>query len=304
MAIEMLEKTVPSCDGEHMLAGRVYLPQGAPKGLFHVVHGMTEHIARYDGFMRQMAQDGYICFGYDHLGHGRTAGDDSDLGFIAHKDGWRKLAQDVAGFSTAMRQEYGERLPYVLMGHSMGSFVVRVASVTCVHPDALVIMGTGGPNPASGIGLLVIRAVRAVRGERAFSPLVKKLAFGSFNSHFAGEEANAWLTKDTAVRAAYAADKYCTFEFTVSAMQDLVTLNRQANSRRFFHGLDKDMPVLLVSGRDDPVGDYGRGVTAVYRRLRAAGRNVQMKLYDNCRHEILNDSCREEVIADIRAFLP
>ena len=106
------------------------------------------------------------------------------------------------------------------------------------------------------------------------------------------------------MRAAYAADKYCTFEFTVSAMQDLVTLNRRANSRRFFHGLDKDMPVLLVSGRDDPVGDYGRGVTTVYRRLRAAGRNVQMKLYDNCRHEILNDSCREEVIADIRAFLP
>ena len=300
--MQVVEKRVLSCDKEHMLAGRVYVPDGDPRGLFQVVHGMTEHIARYDRFMREMAADGYICFGYDHLGHGHTARDDSELGFIAHRDGWKKLVRDVAVFSDAVREEYGKQLPYVLLGHSMGSFIVRLAAVSAVRPDALIVMGTGGPNPAAGVGLAVIRAVKLLRGEKAVSPLIGKLAFGSYNQRFASGSPYSWLTKDAAVWAAYGEDKYCSFPFTVSAMQDLVMLNRESNSRRFFRGLDRRIPVLLVSGQDDPVGDYGKGVETVYRKLRAAGVTVERKIYADCRHEILNDTCRSQVLEDIRAF--
>ena len=97
MSILCEEMRVPSSDGIHTLVGRVYRPEGRVRGLFHVVHGMTEHIARYDPLFRRMAEDGYLCFGYDHLGHGATARDAGELGYIADRDGWRRLAQDVAG---------------------------------------------------------------------------------------------------------------------------------------------------------------------------------------------------------------
>lgn len=306
---EYVEKRVLSSDGQHELAGRVYLPTGTPRGYFHVVHGMTEHIARYDTFMQQMAEDGYICFGYDHLGHGHTARSSEEWGFIAHKDGWEHLCKDVGRFAQAISEAYpapvGQAYPYILMGHSMGSFVVRVAVESYgVKPDKLIIMGTGGPNPVAGVGLALIRMVKAFRGGKYVSDLVDKLAFGSYNDRFKDEnDPCAWLTTDREVRRRYGADPLCTFRFTVSAMEDLVTLNKRANRRAWFRNMDRQMPILLVAGDADPVGNYGKGVRTVYDRLKAQGCDVSRHLYEEGRHEILNDACREQVVADIRAFV-
>ena len=301
--MEIIEKLVLSSDEIHQLHGRVYLPDGAPKGLFHVVHGMTEHIGRYDAFMREMASDGFIVFGYDHLGHGNTARDASELGFIAHKDGWQRLVDDVFVFGSAMRLEYGAELPYVLMGHSMGSFIVRLAAAQYDLQDKLIVMGTGGPNAAAGLGLAVIGTIKTFKGERHISPTIEKLAFGTYNKRFGNDDPRAWLTKNEAVRDAYKDDPFCSYHFTASAMGDLVRLNKKCNQNSFIKALNKQKPVLLVSGSEDPVGNYGKGVTAVYDRMRKYGIPVEMKLYENCRHEILNDTCREQVLADIREFV-
>lgn len=292
-----------SSDGQHELAGHVYVPDGEIKGLFHVVHGMTEHIERYDGFMRTMASSGYVCFGYDNLGHGYTAKDDSELGFIAHKDGYKFLARDVRLFSDKIREAYDTNLPYYLMGHSMGSFIVRYSAVHYTSPDKLIIMGTGGKNPAAGIGIALIKIMKLFKGEKYISKTVDKMAFGMYNEKFNENDNYSWLTKDTEIRDKFRNDKYCTFKFTLSAMQDLITLNRETNKNSWFNSVKKAMPVLLVSGEDDPVGDYGRGVTEVYDKLRSAGCDVNLKLYKNCRHEILNDSCREETVKDILEFI-
>lgn len=310
MGIQYEEMRVPSSDGIHTLAGRVYRPAGRVRGLFHAVHGMTEHIARYDALFRCMAEDGYLCFGYDHLGHGATVRNAGELGYIADRDGWRRLAQDVAVFADAVETRYADlwagenRPPYCLLGHSMGSFVVRTTAYLYRKPDRLIVMGTGGRNPASGAGLAVIRLIRLFRGGHAVSPTVDRLAFGGYNRRFAAEnDPYAWLTRDRAARDVYRADPLCTFKFTLSAMQDLVTLNRVSNSGKCLNALAAGCPVLLLSGDSDPVGDYGRGVTDVYDRLRRRGADVRMKLYPGGRHEILNDSCRGEVIGDIRNFL-
>ena len=310
MSILYEEMRVPSSDGIHTLTGRVYRPEGRVRGLFHVVHGMTEHIARYDPLFRRMAEDGYLCFGYDHLGHGATARDAGELGYIADRDGWRRLAQDVAVFADAVERRYaalwaGEECPpYFLMGHSMGSFIVRTTAYLYRKPDRLIVMGTGGRNPASGIGLAIIRLIRLFRGGHAVSPTVDKLAFSGYNKKFAAEQdPYAWLTRDRAARDVYRADPLCTFKFSLSAMQDLVTLNRVSNSGKCLDSLAAGCPILLLSGDSDPVGGYGRGVTDVYNRLRGRGADVRMKLYPGGRHEILNDSCRDEVIGDIRNFL-
>ena len=301
--------SIPSTDGVHQIAARVCLPapETAVVGYFQVVHGMAEHIGRYDRFLSDLAAQGYIAFGHDHLGHGHTVSDGAELGHIADRNGWRLLADDVAAVRHHVMAAYPARVPYLLMGHSMGSFVVRTASVLHGPPDGLVVMGTGGPNPLSGTGLLVIRLVKALRGGKYRSAFLKKLIFGSYDRGFSsgsvsGDGGDLWLSADPANRDAYHADPLCGFPFSAAAMEDLVRLQRFANSRAFFSGMG-GTPVLLVSGGDDPVGGHGRGVTAVYERLRKSGTPVEMKLYSGLRHEILNEGAAYgEITGDILDF--
>lgn len=304
MSVEVQFTEVPSSDGIHTLKGVIYRPEGNARGLLHVVHGMTEHIGRYNAFMQKTAEAGYFTFGYDHLGHGKTARNQTELGYFAEKDGWKILAADVARFRTAMEKRFGASLPYYLLGHSMGSFVVRCSCALYRMPDKLIIMGTGGPHAATAPGIAFLKALKASHGGKYVSEQVRQMTFGNYNDRFAEEkDNNAWLTKDKAVREAYSHDPLCDFTFTVSAMEDLLHLNAFANSNRFFHAMAGKTPVLLVSGADDPVGNYGRGVEKVYQKLCRAGADARLKLYGNCRHEILNDTCRAEVTADILAFL-
>ena len=303
MQYTILDKQVLSSNGKNMLAGRVYLPEGEIKGYFHIVHGMTEYIGRYDTFMKTLAENGYIAFGYDHLGHGHTAKDDSELGFIAEKDGDDLLARDVKIFADAMKEEYGEH-PYYLMGHSMGSFVVRMAVQNYITPDKLIIMGTGGPKGIVVLGLYISRLVRNIRGPKYYSNFIKNVAFGSYNARCPKEEGpHAWLTNDAEIRDKYHNDTFCTFELTVSAMHDLISLTYKSNRENWFKNVAKKMPILLVSGEDDVVGDYSKGVISVNDKLLKYGADVKMKLYKNNRHELLNDNAREECISDILNYI-
>ncbi len=303
--VKVIDKEVLSTDKKHKLKGKIYIPDGSAKGLLHVVHGMTEYIGRFDGFMREMAQDGFIVFGYDHLGHGHTVNDENELGFIAHENGWQHLVDDVFTFGNEVRKSLqGEKLPFILMGHSMGSFIVRLAAAKYNHYDKLIVMGTGGPNPASGVAIILAGLLKAVKGERGYSDLLQNAAFGAYNKHFEKEnDPYAWLSVNKENRDKYRVDPLCTYRFTNSAMQDLVKLNKYCNDKKWYADINKKKPILLVSGSEDPVGDYGKGVKAVYENLKAAGAHVQIKLYEGYRHEILNDFCRDQVVADIRTFI-
>lgn len=303
MEVKTIEKEVLSTDGKHVLKGKLYVPQGEIKALFHVVHGMTEYIDRYDRFMRNVAEEGYLVFGYDNLGHGKTAGEKENLGYIAKKKGWDYLARDVYTFADEVKKDYPE-LKYYLMGHSMGSFIVRCSAAFYKKPDKLIVMGTGGPNAFSGAGIALIKAVKLFKGEKYRSKFVDKLTFGRYNERFKGEkDEHCWLTKNKEVRERFDKDEYCNFKFTLSAMEDLVRLNRLSNSDKFYEQIDKTAPILLIAGSDDPVGGYGDGVRSVYRKLQKYGANVQISLYDGCRHEILNDTSEEAVTQEIIDFL-
>lgn len=298
--MEMSERRIPSSDGIHKLYCRVYTPDGEIKGLFHLVHGMTEHISRYDRFMREMADEGYVCYGFDNLGHGYTADDDSELGYLGD---WNLLVSDVQNVSSQMKQEFGEQLPCYLMGHSMGSFIARCAATPKIWQKA-IFMGTGGPNPAAGPGLLLIRAKIKKNGEKAYAPDIEKLMFGSYAKHFKEEnDVIAWLSTQKEVRDVYRKDKFCTFHFTLNGFFTLLKLQMLSNSNSWFSGISDALPLMLVSGSDDPVGSYSKGVKKVYKRLRANGKNVQMKIYPGARHEILNEPCHDEVVSDILSFI-
>lgn len=309
MAVKKQELKVLSCDGVHKLAGVVFLPTSQPVGFFQVVHGMTEYIGRYERFMTEMAEHGWICFGHDHLGHGHTVNDAGELGFIAHENGADLLQRDVKKVADTIIKHYtpaGKRMPYVLMGHSMGSFVVRLAvEKKYVAPDRLIVMGTGGPNPVAGIGLVLIKIIKKMRGERHISKLLDNVAFGNYNDAWGGGtdlDTDPWLTSIESVRMRYYADPLCSFKFTASAMGDLVTLTKEANRKEWFTNMPKNIPVLLVAGQDDPVGDFSEGVEAVHEKLLKAGVRSEMKIYENARHEILNDISYNDVVRDILAF--
>lgn len=307
MAVEKRCISVPSSDGIHTLSAVVYAPTCAKKGLFQVVHGMTEHIDRYDRFMQALAEEGYVVFGHNHVGHKGSVRSDAELGYFAKKDGWRLLVRDVRAVLDAVNAAYGENgLPYILMGHSMGSFVVRLAAADCVHPDKLIVMGTGGANPAAGAGLALASVIRALRGEKHISPLLESLAFGTYNKRFGGgtdADPKPWLTNDAAVRERYYNDPYCMFHFSVSAMRDLICLIKESNGRGWYESLSEKIEVLLVSGASDPVGGYGKGIREVEEKLLKSGHNVRAVLYEGARHEILNDFTYGAVRDEILRFL-
>lgn len=310
MAVKKQELRILSNNGVHKLASVVFVPTTRkPIGFFQVVHGMTEYIGRYERFMTEMAEQGWICFGHDHLGHGHTVNNASELGFIASEGGADLLQRDVKKVADTVIKHYttaGTKMPYVLMGHSMGSFVVRLAvEKKYVAPDKLIVMGTGGPNPVAGLGLKLIKIIKRFRGERHISKLLDTMAFGNYNDAWGGgteSDPNPWLTSIASVRMRYNADPLCTFKFTVSAMGDLITLTKEANRKAWFTNMPKNIPVLLVAGEADPVGDFSEGVEKVHNGLIRAGVRSEMKIYDNARHEILNDISYDAVVRDILAF--
>lgn len=303
MNFEIKQKSILSSDGKNTLSGVMYIPEGEIRAVFHLVHGMTEYINRYNRLLSALATAGYLCVGFDNLGHGNTA-KEGDLGFIAEKDGWSYMVDDVKRFADEVKSEY-PNLPYYLMGHSMGSFITRTAISR--YPDIAdkyICCGTGGANPFASVGLLICDIIKAFRGSHAVSPFIENMAFGAYNKRFDGDTNYEWLTKDRNVIEKYSKDRFCTFHFTVSAMHDLIKLNKVCNSKKCFENTKKDLPILIVSGDMDPVGNYGKGVTQVYNKFKASGnKNVTMFLYKDCRHEIHNDTCAEQMTEDILKFL-
>ena len=300
------EFTFCSGDGVHNLHAVEWLPQGKPRGVVQLVHGISEYILRYDSFAQYLAGEGFAVVGHDHLGHGQTARDPSEYGFLAPKGGWELLAGDVR----TLRVETGARFPeapYFLLGHSMGSFVARTYLIRWPGTlDGCILSGTGqesAPLIAFGRGLCTLMA--RLGGPQRVSGLVTALSLGAYNRQFKPNRTGAdWISRDEAVVDRYVADPLCTFFPTVGMtrdmMQGLQFIARPDNLAK----MDPDTPVYFFSGDQDPVGSNGRGVEKVAGWFRRAGvRDVTVRLYPGGRHEMLNEINRQEVYRDVLDWL-
>ncbi len=278
----------------------VWTPSESPRAVVQIVHGMCEHIERYDEFASFLASHGIVVCAHDQLGHGHSAKSDADLGFFAEKDGDRYLLADVDIMRTVMRKKY-RQLPYFLLGHSFGSFVSRayVAAYPEDSVDALILSGTSGDSLPTGAGKLAAKLISALCGKRNRSKLLFKLAFGSYNKHFPSEikesKGNAWVTTDKEVLAKYNADKFCTFRFTSQAYYDMFMILSYIKT----HLPPCSLPIYIFSGDEDPVGSYGSGVSELYTKyFEAEISDVTLKIYENERHEVLTGLSRQEAFKD------
>ncbi len=296
----------PSSDGKNTVYAEIFTPKTeTAKGVIQISHGMVDYIGRYKNLVAYFTARGYIVAGNHHLGHGKTAASDEDLGFFASKGGIDFLLSDLHSMNKHLRKEYPS-LPIVLLGHSMGSFLARLYTVR--YPNSVsgvIIHGTAGPNPLLPMGKGLAKLKRVFSGERYRSKTVKKLAFMGYNSRFDKSEGeSAWLTRDMYAVTDRAEDKYTSFIFTLSAYIDLFDMLGRSNSKKWFASYPKDMPTLVISGDADPVGNYGKGPAYVYKHLTMERcTRVALKMYEGARHELFNESNKDEVFSDILAWL-
>ena len=298
----------PSSDGHSRISAEVYTPEEAPamvQAVVQVSHGMCEYVGRYEDFARELCRHGIVLCGSDHLGHKNTALlNRSKLGFFGAIGARRFLVEDMELLRLEMAERYPE-VPYFLLGHSMGSFLARLyAPRFGRHLDGIILSGTAGKNSAAGRGRLLARAICGARGDRYISKTLYDLSNGAYAAAFPEDGPAGWLSRDGEVCRAYLADRYCTFPFTASAYYELFSMLEECNAGRWYQQMPKGLPVYLIAGDRDPVGGQGAGPREVYRGLAMAGcADVRCTLYPGARHEVLNETNREEVYGDILGWL-
>lgn len=286
------EFTFKSVSGLADIHAAKYVPQdeNSVKAVIQIAHGMAEHLERYEAFADVLCENGFAVYINDHLGHGKSVTSDDELGYFGEKDGWKNFIEDCHQLLKIAKKEFSGK-PYIFFGHSMGSFVSR--SFTFKYADELsgaVFCGTSGPNPAAKIAIGIANAIGKIKGSHHRSKLIDNLAFGAYNKKFAGRTSFDWLSRDNDQVDKYIADKYCGFLFTAYGYRDMFSLLTSVSDDDWFNNYPKQLPVLIISGEMDPVGNYSKGVRAVYDKLREAGKdNVTLHIYPNGRHEILNE---------------
>ena len=292
-----------SSDKAHDIAYYVVFPTGAVRGVVQIAHGMAEHFERYNAFADFLADHGFVVCGEDHLGHGRTAADESEYGYFSENNGWENVVKDMYRLTKMMKKNYPE-VPYFLLGHSMGSFLARAyATRYSKHIDGLVLSGTSAGSGGTSALLVMLDAAKRIKGDKHRSKFFNNIAFGSYNDKITERNSDFdWLTRDTSIVAKYCNDKRCGFTFTLNGFENLVKLLWYVNNSKWFRTYPKSLPTYLVSGACDPVGEYGKGVLKVFNELNLNDCNVEMKIYKDARHELLNETNKEEVYADLLDF--
>lgn len=286
----------------------------APRGLVQIVHGMSEHVERYEGFASFLCEQGFAVCANDHIGHGKSVSSAEDLGHMPLEVGEDVLVADVQTLRELALERLSQRcdmrvsgIPYVIFGHSMGSFITRVFLTRhAFGVRAAVLCGTGHqPRPLSAAGKALTSSLAKKHGERYVSELVDEMGAGGYGRAIKDAETDLdWIATDPEVVAEYQRDPLCGQKFTVGAYHVLTSLVSDATDLRLARRVPHALPLLFVSGDQDPVGECGAGVHRAAEMYRKAGvESVTEKLYPGMRHEILNEPVKGEVHRDVLAWL-
>lgn len=277
-----------------------------PWCVLQIAHGMAEHIERYEPFAKFLTDRGVVVTGASHLGHGKSVGEGQLQGYFCEVDAATVLVRDVHRLKKMTESLY-PNLPYFILGHSMGSFITRnYISRYGTGIKGAIIASSGvmpqGMLKASGAAMNVIAKVH---GEKHVSKFCDKVAFGNYNARIENPKtAFDWLCSDEKVVQKYVDDPMCGFTFTMNGFKGIMELMNRAHKPEYLEKVPKELPLYVIAGYEDPLGNYGQVVTALPALWAAYGiKNVEAKGYKNVRHELLNDTCKKEVMEDIYAWL-
>ena len=292
----------PSANGVNDIHAVRFEPDEKPKAIVQIVHGMTEYADRYSPFASFLAEHGFLVVGDDHLGHGLSVKDESELGFFGQPDGNEYLLDDLHELQKETQKEF-PGIPYFFLGHSMGSFLTR--QYISLYGESLagaVIMGTGfQPGAVLFAGKTVCRVIALFKGWHYRSKFVDSLSVGAYNKRFQPIRTKSdWLSPNEQSVDEYIKDPLCGFLFTVNGYHQMFRSIGYADSLSYIRSTPVSLPVLLISGKDDPVGNFGKGVERVRKLYQKVGtKDLKELLYPGDRHEILNGMNREQVFSDL-----
>ncbi len=272
-----------------------------PKAVVQLVHGMSEHLARYNDFAEFLVSKGFAVIGHDHRGHGKTADKIERVGHLADKDGMTKIVADTVEVYKKAKETYKSAKLFIL-GHSMGSFVARKLAYDFPElADGYMYSATGGhPGLKGTIGVKLAAIVKAF-GKRNRSKFFDKIAFGDFNDKYEKKRTlKDWLSRDEEVVDDYINDPYCMQTFSAQFFYDLANIVLEVNNETNINKGDKTKPILFFSGSMDPVGEYTKGINKVVETfMKLEFKDVTIKIYEEGRHEMLNETNKEEVYEDV-----
>lgn len=272
------------------------------KAVIQIIHGMGEHAARYKRLAEVLVPQGYVLYANDHRGHGLTAGTVDQIGYFEDGHFWKDTQNDLKIFTQLIKKE-NPNIPFFLLGHSMGSLLARdYISNTSESIRGVILSGTGGdPGTLGTVGLGLSKLLASIYGRKKRSEFLRKISFGKFNKEFAPMRTKAdWISKDEQVVDVYVSDEMCSKTFTSGFWIDLLSGVRKINTRDTYQSTNPDLPIYIFSGDRDPVGDFGKGVKEVYGKYKEAGvTDIECVLYPNGRHEMLNETNRDEVISSL-----
>ncbi len=276
------------------------------KAILVLVHGMAEYIERYEGLANYFTDRGFLVTGIDNLGHGKSIREDKNPGYFAAVDPATVVVRDVHRLKKLTQEEY-PGIPVAILGHSMGSFIVRNYVIRYgTGIECAVIMGTGEqPGAVLAGGKAVAGLQKLFLGDNHISKLLEGMAFGSYLKRIPNKRtAMDWLSVDEANVDKYIADPLCGFTFPVNGFRTLFELIKRCQKSDNIDKIPKNLPLLVIAGKEDPVGNYGKGPESVSKAYKAAGiKDVELVLYDGMRHEILNEAGKEQVYSDIFDFV-
>ncbi len=282
------------------IAGRIWRQERKEyKGIIQLVHGMQEHIGRYTEFAEFLSQKGYIVIGHDHLGHGETVKNEEEYGHFSDKHGWSNLVDDIHKVQAFAKKEYPD-LKYTIFGHSMGSLLVRTYITKYKDKiDKVIICGTSGKRLGIISGIFLIKLMKIFLGKKYKSELIEYLVTGSFNKKFNPNRTVAdWTSRDQESVDEFISDKKCLKNFTLQAYEDLLKGSLYVSKQKNVNKSIK-VPILITSGDKDPVGENAKGVIRVYKMFEKGNYEVDIRLFKDARHELLNEINKEEVFCYI-----
>lgn len=301
----MMRRTTTAANDGLGLGTIIWDEVASPVGVVQIAHGLSEHCARYAGLAGRLTAAGYVVCAHDHRGHGHTA-DGHQLGHFANDNGWDLVVEDISTVGELVMSEY-PGLPRFLIGHSMGSVLARSNAIGhCDDLAGLVLSGPAGdPGFAGRAGRLLARAEARIRGASAPSSMLEKLSFGRFNADFKpNRTAFDWLSRDDEQVDRYISDPLCGATPSAQLFADMLGGLIQACSDEGLGRIRKELPVLILAGGLDPVGERGRGAAQIRDQLVRLGLgDVSMKLYPGARHEIFNETNSDEIISDLVTWL-